>query len=1058
MKVLAMSREAVNQTQTPTSHPLTSGGILQRQCAGCGQHAIAAEECETCTKKKRGLQRQLTIGSSNDPLEREADRVAAQVMAAPAHPAVGVAPPHIQRSPGSMAQGIGLAPASVDRVLASPGSPLDSALQQDMGDRLNHDFSSVRVHTDTVAALSAHTLNAAAYTVGQHVIFNANRYLPNTSAGRWLIAHELAHVVQQSAWASPYLVRSVDDWLASSINLSTLSYTQLLNEADELTQYLDRQIESSGDTARIQEVLAMLRAEINRREAATTDRAGSSGRGRRRSRGRRSAATTESTTPLPDRYPRILTEMTSVAYTDPAEMRTEYDLIMQWLARSDISQAERAILVAERDSLAPQLRSDRERVASERHAARVRAALTPAAEDEANALRQLASTIEGIVAEPTHPDLFAIYHQGERVAISREQRDRLRTDLTTALQNAARGIDSRVSYYWDRYNSQLAINRDSPVIAAISGWLADVEDPGEELNSRYLWVRGQIRTMQRQIADGQLVAAATLLPDIDRTGQEVRMLARAYYEGLIEGAEMAVQGLEFTRDASFLIAGSIAAVLAAPVVGGFVGAGGLGLTGTSAAVATTAGTGLTVGTGMATVRGTSAATGTALAGGSWDEVSSAFRTEAARGFREGALSGVGAGAARVLGPMLAARLGSELTARVAGEAIVNGATSMVDVLAQGGSLEQAAQAGVRSALLSIPGALVGGVDSPAARYLLGPFTAGATAYMGARADGVSEEQALAAAGTAIASNLAMARATHGTDADAALVERGRAMGASTRETATAARRRTTSLGAAALIGTADALPPVRSGYGGAPVVLAPDGPITPQVGGATDTSSIPVPSSVPETAAVSTPVAESTTTASATTASATAEAPAAVPRRESAGARRTASPSSTARGPIEEAAAMGFIDPALAQPGAEVATATAGTARSVTTSIRAQTAEISAYEARLSQGEIGILAPVGANVTGADYATAVEISPGVYEVVVVDAKSRVSDTSAFGTVRQTLPQAWSDSVDDAIGRLSLGDPVVEQAIRDAWVQGRVRIARDTIDYSVSGQGDLQIDN
>jgi hypothetical protein len=157
---------------------------------------------------------------------------------------------------------------------------------------------------------------------------------------------------------------------------------------------------------------------------------------------------------------------------------------------------------------------------------------------------------------------------------------------------------------------------------------------------------------------------------------------------------------------------------------------------------------------------------------------------------------------------------------------------------------------------------------------------------------------------------------------------------------------------------------------------------------------------------------------------------------------------------------MGFIDPAVAAPGASVSTATSRTARSQVTAIRAQTAEITAYDARLNRGEIGLLAPVGANVPGADYATAVRLPNGDIEIVVIDAKSRVSGTSAFGDVRTSLPTTWSNSVADAIapGRLNLGDPGLEMAIRDAWANGRVRIARDTIDYSPAGQGELLLDN
>jgi hypothetical protein len=86
----------------------------------------------------------------------------------------------------------------VSDVLRSPGESLDRATQNFMESRFAHDFSGVRVHTDEHAANSARSINALAYTLGSHVVFGANQFAPSTRKGRKLIAHELAHVVQQS--------------------------------------------------------------------------------------------------------------------------------------------------------------------------------------------------------------------------------------------------------------------------------------------------------------------------------------------------------------------------------------------------------------------------------------------------------------------------------------------------------------------------------------------------------------------------------------------------------------------------------------------------------------------------------------------------------------------------------------------------------------------------------------------------------------------------------------------------------------------------------------------
>ncbi|HRL76979.1 MAG TPA: DUF4157 domain-containing protein [Candidatus Accumulibacter phosphatis] len=92
------------------------------------------------------------------------------------------------------------APA-VEHVLVFPGGAgqlIDPATRTELEERFGQDFSDVRVHTDPEAVESAADARAKAYTVGQDVVFGEGRYAPGTSEGRRLLAHELAHVVQQS--------------------------------------------------------------------------------------------------------------------------------------------------------------------------------------------------------------------------------------------------------------------------------------------------------------------------------------------------------------------------------------------------------------------------------------------------------------------------------------------------------------------------------------------------------------------------------------------------------------------------------------------------------------------------------------------------------------------------------------------------------------------------------------------------------------------------------------------------------------------------------------------
>jgi hypothetical protein len=604
------------------------------------------------------------------------------------------------------------------------------------------------------------------------------------------------------------------------VDVRPLTYTQLVNEIDELVEWLDRQTESSADTVRVEEGLATLRRELAQREARTRPK----GRSRRKpKRGRAEEA------PLPTRRPRILVEMTSVAYEDPAEMRAEYDLIMEWLPRPELSRAERQILEAERDNLAPQLQEERARATSQRRVARLQAALMPTEEDTANALEHAARTIAGIVPDPRDPNVFNLYHENEQIAISAEQFATLRLEVANQLRRGHRLIANDIDYYWNRYQAQVEINEDTFLIDDIAGWLGGVSDPGPELRMRRDRALRELERLDAHLSAGRFVQAAAMMGPLERQTQVIRGVSRAFYEGHIEGAERAVRGLEFTRDVSFAIAGSIAAVVAAPVVAGV--AAGAGLTGATAAVATTVGTGVVVGTGTAVVRGTSAATGHLVAGSSGAEISEAFIGESVRGFREGFLSGAAGGAARVLGPMLGVgtQVGAQVVRRAAAGAIVDGTSAMLEVVMRGGSVEEAVNAGLRSAVLGIPGSLVGASGNRLIRELGGPLTAGATAYAGAIVAGASPEEAMRAAGVAVTTNVALSRATHRPETDARLEERGRAIGQDIRATARGAASRVRRTTAAIMIGTAEPVSGFRIGAGGTTRGVELQGPVVRQL-------------------------------------------------------------------------------------------------------------------------------------------------------------------------------------------------------------------------------------
>lgn len=87
--------------------------------------------------------------------------------------------------------------AYVDAALATPGRPLDPPTRRSMESHFGYDFGGVRVHDDGRAAETAAVVDAAAFTVGDQIVFGAGRFEPSSADGRTLLAHELTHVVQQ---------------------------------------------------------------------------------------------------------------------------------------------------------------------------------------------------------------------------------------------------------------------------------------------------------------------------------------------------------------------------------------------------------------------------------------------------------------------------------------------------------------------------------------------------------------------------------------------------------------------------------------------------------------------------------------------------------------------------------------------------------------------------------------------------------------------------------------------------------------------------------------------
>jgi hypothetical protein len=205
------------QTQHTTTPDIT-WGRMAKNVLGTG--------ADGTLQGQQGLvvQRKMTLGEVGDRYEAEADRLAPQIVSQINRPGFGTQPPVFasgttrsgnkshslalqlqalrptlqlkgDRSQGTISPTI---ESTISRA-KSGGHPLDSSLQQRLGQTMGTDFSGVRVHTDAQADGLNRSLSARAFTTGQNVFFRQGEYQPQSRSGQELIAHELTHVVQQNS-------------------------------------------------------------------------------------------------------------------------------------------------------------------------------------------------------------------------------------------------------------------------------------------------------------------------------------------------------------------------------------------------------------------------------------------------------------------------------------------------------------------------------------------------------------------------------------------------------------------------------------------------------------------------------------------------------------------------------------------------------------------------------------------------------------------------------------------------------------------------------------------
>ena len=192
------------------------------------------------------IQTKLAVTASDDPLEREADRVADEVVRMPDAAVSGFAQGAnlTQRKGTDAAHEVALSTESRIQSLRNSGQPLSDDAKSFFEPRFGYNFSNVRVHTGSEAAQLAQAINAKAFTTGNNIVFNAGQYSSESSAGNKLLAHELTHTIQQGAVApSSILLRSSEGISHAARTENTIQRAP----GDDEKKYIIQKVTINGD-------------------------------------------------------------------------------------------------------------------------------------------------------------------------------------------------------------------------------------------------------------------------------------------------------------------------------------------------------------------------------------------------------------------------------------------------------------------------------------------------------------------------------------------------------------------------------------------------------------------------------------------------------------------------------------------------------------------------------------------------------------------------------------------------------------------------------------------
>ena len=488
----------------------------------------------------------VTVGRTDDPLEREADRTAERALSRPALQQTA----QDGRSPLPAAQ---LSPGLAREVLGSNGRPLDAQSRAFFEPRLQHDLSAVRIHTGPRAERTADRLQARAFTLGHHIAFGAGQHDPHSRAGRGLMGHELAHTIQARSDTSPIIRRqrapnqSIDpltaltgesDIYAAPISdrpVEQMSKSEVDDEINRLERWISKQNQSTPDVVKRENRLADLRQRQTELGAAVK---------------------AHRATPVVAVKPRCLTESLDITQMTRDEMAAELDSIVQFL-RLGPSKSDIAKVTHFKGALEQALEGQRRRENEEVRKRDIALALNPITTGNTyEDFRTVLTVIASIAPDPNNTAQAALHlPNGMTVPVSNDEAIALKTQAAQMIKKYAAQSESLAEDTYQAFEERRQKGKEHPIVHGLVKWRADVDDLDElEMFGK----KEQARSMQAQINglanSGKLIPAFNVSVGLERWSEGYARQVGEWEAALMNSAGRWVLALTILQEGLTLLA------------------------------------------------------------------------------------------------------------------------------------------------------------------------------------------------------------------------------------------------------------------------------------------------------------------------------------------------------------------------------------------------------------------------------------------------------------------------------------------------------------------------